>query len=145
LLLGAAPPLESFCYGKKTSGGCTPKLEWSGAPSLSVGDELTVSARSLPPRAPTVLSWSLSGLTWPNNNGPMCLTPPLVRAVAGGSGGGPGSCSGGLDFTFSRSYLAAFGLTAGSDVFVQAWVRDPGQAASRPVATTYGLRFTVWP
>jgi hypothetical protein len=145
LLLGQAPPPATFCSPKPTSWGCLPGWVWRGASSLSIGDELTVRAVDLRPGSVAGLLWSRAPDSAPFAGGTLCIAQPFVRAHVAGSGGGTGLCSGSLAFTFARPYLAANALTAGDEVFVQAWVRDAGYAPPDALAMTDGLRFTLWP
>jgi hypothetical protein len=145
LLLGAAPETRPYCSAKKSSGGCTPTRQWTGTPSLSIGAELEVRATQLPPRSATALLWSRTEADKPFAGGTLCIARPWVIALAGSSAGGPAGCSGSLAFQFTRAYLTGQGLAPGTDVLVQAWVRDPGYAPPDALALTGGLRFTLWP
>ncbi|HTF87329.1 MAG TPA: integrin alpha [Planctomycetota bacterium] len=146
LFLGNCPQVQLYCTPKVNSLGCTPALTFSGAPSLSIGDDLTLKASRLYSNKPGLVLWSLAPAATPFGGGLLCVAPPVVRTSGGNSGGsGPGNCSGSLNHTFTKAYLASHGLTAGTQIYAQLWLRDPGFAPPNNVGLTSGLAITLWP
>lgn len=142
LMLGAAPLPAFYC---QRSGTCLAQMIWPQSSSLSIGEEPTVRAQDLMGQSTGILFWGLGEASTPFSGGTLCVAAPQVRTPAVNTGGSPGSCDGTLTYTFTRGYLAAKGLAAGTDLFMQVWVRDAGAAPPDDIGMTGGLRCTLWP
>ncbi len=142
LMLGGAPLPAFYC---QPSGTCLAQMIWPRSSSLSIGEQLTVRARDLMGQSTAILFWGRSEASTPFSGGTLCVAAPQVRTPAMNTGGSSGSCDGTLTYTFTRGYLAAKGLSAGTDLFMQVWVRDAGAPPPDDIGMTGGLRCTLWP
>jgi hypothetical protein len=145
LLLGRCAPPTPYCTAKINSLGCLPSSSFSGASSASIGPDLTLSATQVQGQKSGLLFWGLASASLPFGGGLLCVAPPVKRTSVSSSGGSNQDCSGTLAYTFTKTYLATNGLTPGSQVYTQFWMRDPGFAAPNNLGLTRGMRFTVWP
>lgn len=139
----AADPFP-YCQGKLNSDGCLPSIESSGSPSLSGPDDFIVSATNLVAQKATIAIWSQASNETPFFGGTLCLAPAIRRTpVSISSGSGP--CGGVGSFQFNQSYLASFGLSAGTRLFAQFWQRDPASLDGTGVGLSNALDFTLMP
>jgi len=143
----AAP--TPYCSAQVSSLGCVSEVAFSGAPSASAGSGFVVTAPELRNNAPGLFFYGKSGPgDQPLMGGTLCALPPLVRTTPGTTGGTPPpthDCSGALSIDFN-AWIAAGSdpaLTAGSEVFLQAWSRDSGDPSGTNL--TGALAFQVCP
>jgi len=127
--LGGCPAPRSYCRGKRNSAGCVPRAVFSGAPVLSIGaDDFAVGAEDVLNQETGIVFWGAARAEKPFFGGTLCVEAPLVRTPPRSSGGSTAGsdCSGTLEFRFTRAYMSAAGMAAGSSYFVQCWMRDRG-------------------
>lgn len=142
-LLLDAPAPHVYCGAKTNSLGCTPRIGWSGIPSVSTLDDFHVRASNVRSHQPGQLFWGLASANLPFQGGTLCVAAPRVRTSVQTSTGPGGDCSGTYDFHFSGTYAASRGVTPGTHVFAQYWTRDPGDAFG--TGLTDALEFTLLP
>jgi hypothetical protein len=121
---------SSFCRPKQPAGGCTARMTFQGAPSVSTGSGFTVGAQPLPAAPIGMLFYGTSGnggLRLPD--GFLCVKAPYAPVHVRSSGGSAG-CTGSLvtDFNAWIASGADPQLVAGQAVSAQAWFRDLGGA-----------------
>jgi hypothetical protein len=147
VFLGHTALPTTFCTGKTNSLGCEPSIWYSGAPSTTVADNFHVLASEVRNKSAGMLIWSQAAASKPFFGGTLCLGGTIVRTSVQNSGGSASGadCSGTYDFHFSQAYLAQAGLSAGTTVYSQYWMRDSGFPPPDTVALTRGLSFVVLP
>jgi len=136
-------PSVSYCTAKPTSiPGCTALMSSTGIPSYNNPDGFTMDAAPAPGGRLGIFFWGRTGpAAVAFNGGTLCVQPPLHRAMPRISSGTPGVCDGA--FTLSLGEVAESDpiFTVGVQLYVQAWFRDPGDAAGS--ALSDGLTFIV--
>jgi hypothetical protein len=145
-LQGWEPP-QLYCMWKWNSQNCGSSPQTRGAPSLSIGSGMTVQIGNVLNRMRGGLVWGLQADDRPFGGGTLCLVP-LGRGPVQDSGGSasPGTdCTGELSYHFTREFLVAHGLAAGSRVYCQFVYRDIGYPPPYDVGLSQGLAFTVIP
>jgi len=148
VFLSAAPPPMTYCTAKIDSQGCVGAIASSGAPSLSIGDDLVVSATGVQNQKPGLAFWGLGPVAAPFLGGTLCVSPPLVRTtVQLSSGSAPPTvdCSGSFAFPFTSSYEQATGLLPGDALHVQYWSRDPAHPDGTGVALSDAVHIDLVP
>ncbi len=148
LILGGCPPPDLYCTAKTNSLGCTPQLSFSGAPSLTSGSALTVTASNVVSHAPGMLFFGSQPATIPFGGGMLCATgSPIVRTPIQSAGGTVGvvDCSGTYTFHFTTAYMASKGLVPGSRVCAQFYSRDNGFGSPNNIGLTAAIEFLVCP
>ena len=140
---------SAYCDGKRTAGGCTPVATWSGTPTTTGPDDLTVSAVRMPNQVGAHFFWGVAPKRSPFFGGTLCVRGPLVRAPlapTGGTAGAPASdCSGAPSVHLSQAYLAQQGLTPGTLVYGQWWTLEPGSAGKAAVGLSNAVQIEVRP
>jgi hypothetical protein len=138
-----------FCTGTPNSQGCTPTIQWTGAPSMSGPDNFAVSGTGVLNGAFGLLMHSAISGSTPLGNGILCLTNRQLRLPVQFSGGtpvGPGSdCTGGYSDPLTQAWFAQNLYTAGTTVYIQYLSRDGGFAPPNNLSLSDGLRFTILP
>ncbi len=137
-----------YCVAKPNGLGCLPAIAFSGAPSVSVGNNFTISASNVRNKKPGIMLWSLGAAAIPFGGGTLCLAPPITRTPGQDSGGSPvpaSDCSGHYAFSFTHVYMTSKGLVAGLSVKSQFWSRDPGFPAPNNIGLTDAVSFVVCP
>jgi len=140
-----AQPTTTYCTPKINSLGCTPRISWSGTPSLTAGSGFVLSASDVLSKVPGVFFYGRSGAgAKPFQGGILCVAPPLKR-TPGMNAGGSGACGGLLSFDFNT--YAASGknpaLAVGDVLHGQFWSRDPQDPFSSSL--TDAIEFTLGP
>ena len=141
------PHLATYCAGFVHSGGCAPRIVWSGTPSLSGPDDFVISS-SL--SLNNVLGLFLVGTnagSIPFSAGRICIAPPFVRGPvvsSGGSNGGP-DCSGLFVWPVSQAYMQQQGWQPGQILYAQCWGRDPFSVYPEKSQLSNALVFKVEP
>ncbi len=141
-------PGVNYCTVNPSLDGCLPLMGAIGCPSINNPAGYTITTVSAPGQKNGIQFFGLNG---PNNtpfsNGTLCVTAPLIRLPVTNTGGTGGACDGNLSYSFTvvLAQAANFGtpISAGSTVHQQAWIRDPGSAASSAVSN--GRTYTVFP
>lgn len=133
------------CTPKATSEGCYPSFDVEGAPSLTLGPELSLRARKLPAGNFGLVAWSLSSATTPFGGGTLCLGGVIDRGPAVPTGGISGvACPGSIERAFPKPFLASI-APASSTFYAQAWFRDTGFAPPANFGLTQSMAVTIWP
>jgi hypothetical protein len=141
-----APHPTTYCAGFVHSGGCAPRIVWSGTPSLSGPDDFVISS-SL--SLNNVLGLFLVGTnagSIPFSAGRICVAPPFVRGpvvASGGSSGAP-NCSGVFVWPVSQAYMQQH-WQPGQVLYTQCWGRDPGSSYPEKSQLSNALVFKVEP
>ena len=144
-LAGCPEPL-TYCTAKTNSQGCLPKVGWTGLPSLSIADNFVVTATDVVSQEVGMLLWSRERAEAPFKGGTLCLASPIHRLAPQTSGGNTSfGCSGALFHELGHDLAVAEGWTAGDDLFVQFWYRDPTHPDGTAVGLTGALRFQACP
>jgi len=145
-------PWVGGCPPELTSEGCTPRMDYRGAPSPTIGEELVVQAEGLP--AGTfgifVMNFRWWGTT-PLGGRTLCMGGPLQRleTVRATSDGAP--CSGSAQPTGSvtrvlpKTELASLGLAPGDAFGIGLVFRDSGFAPPGNLGMTNPVVFQMWP
>lgn len=143
---GGVTAITPYCQPKVTSAGCTPVLSHLGQPSCGGNEPFTLRASQIAPGVHGILVWSKTPAALPFAGGTFCVTGTTGRSVIlpAMPPGGP-DCSGVLDFAFTPTRVASFGLAPGDIVHFQIWTRDNGYAAPDNWGMTAGLRVTMLP
>jgi len=133
------------CTLKSSSEGCSPLIDFDGAPSLTIGPELSLRATRLPAGTLGLFAWSLTAASTPFGGATLCIGGAVHRGPALSSGGSVGvACSGSIELAFPKPFLASI-APAGSTFFAQAWFRDPGFQPPADIGLTQSLAVTIWP
>ena len=138
-----SPVATEYCTAKPNSLGCLPSIGMLGAPSASAGSGCALSVTKLVGGNLGLFIHSTTGAqALPFHAGLLCVQPPITRHGVVATGGTSGTCSGVLTEDFN-AYVASGAdpaLVAGTDVWIQAWARDPaapfGDSLSDALATS---------
>jgi hypothetical protein len=138
----------TYCTGKTNSLGCVPAIGYSGAPSASSGSPFTLSTTQLLNHRTGLSFYGFRPLAIPFQGGTMCVTTPSTRMPIVDSGGSAlpaNDCSGVIAYDFNARIQSAVDpmLTAGQEVFVQTWARDPASASTTSLSNA--IRFVIAP
>lgn len=141
----AYPEVDATCVAKVNSLGATPQIASLGAPSLTIGPVLTVTATNVLGGTIGLFAFAKNGATTPFGGGMLCVAPPIARGPVTSTGGTAGASNGTLSHAFSRAQLATLGYGVGSSLHVQAWYRDGGFPPSNAIGLSGAIVATVWP
>ncbi|MCE9596216.1 MAG: hypothetical protein K8S98_18655 [Planctomycetes bacterium] len=141
----------SYCTAGTTTNGCEAHLWASGAPSASGTGSFTLTATNVEGKKPGLFFYGVNGgqaLAWGTSSSFLCVKSPTKRFAVQNSGGTAGSCNGVLTTdwnAFLAAHPGALGapFSAGKQVWVQAWFRDP--PSSMNTALSNGLTFFLCP
>ena len=149
--IARAAPVQAptvYCTAMTNSQGCTPTTSTQGIASATSTTPFTIDTGSALNQRPGLLVYSVIGqTTLPYGNGVLCIQPPLRRLPVQSTGGSPAGvdCSGAMSFDLN-AYIASGAdpaLVAGTLVYAQSWVSDPGLSVSG--ALTQAVRFRICP
>jgi hypothetical protein len=132
------------CPPKLNSEGCMPWLEFSGAPSLSMGDDFRLQAYGLIHASVGFVLLGQQHASLPFGGGTLCVGGTIRRSMQFNTGGTT-NCGGAFSLDISKSRLAQLAGGAGSVFYAQAWYRDAGFAAPNDIGLSSGLAITIWP
>ncbi len=141
------PHASTYCAGFVHSGGCAPRIVWSGTPSLSGPDDFVISSSlSLNNVLGLFLVGNAAG-SIPFSAGRICVAPPFVRGPVVSSGGASGApdCSGVFVWPVSHAYMQQQNWQPGQILYAQCWGRDPFSAFPEKSQLSNGLVFKVEP
>ena len=135
----------SYCVAKVNSLGCSPQIQWSGAPNAFVPGGFLLRAIDVRNNKAGLLLYGVSGpAATPFQGGTLCIATPVRRSTGIFSNGNPApanDCSGVYEIdvnAFAQGLLGGAPLPAlnvpGQQVNAQFWGRDPGFPA--PFNTT---------
>jgi hypothetical protein len=145
IALGACSAPVTYCTAQVNSLGCLSAISSSGMPSASAGSGFVIEADNLRNLVPGIFFYGKSGpAALPMLGGTLCTVPPIVRTPGQSSGGTlpPAlDCTGQLSIDFNAWIAGGTdpGLTAGKEVFVQAWSRDPAHASGSNLTDALAL------
>ncbi len=144
LLLADTSKPYRYCSAKVNSAGCTPQISWTGGASLTLGDNLHITATNVLAQKAGMLFWGTAQASLPFGGGTLCVAQPLRRTPVQFSNGSSG-CMGVYDHHFSQAEMLAAQIPAGSRIFAQYWSRDPGFPAPNNIGLTAGLAVDIAP
>lgn len=138
---------RAFCVAKPASTGCIAAIATSGLPTLSGPDAFFVTVSGARSHQFGFLVWGLAESQRPFGGGTLCVAPPLARSPQRDAEGTPAvdDCSGALWFRFDAQRFAATGASAGTSLFGQYLMRDPGYPAPEDWALSDAIRFELCP
>lgn len=137
-----------FVANNTNSLGCAPVMGHWGAPSLSMGQPLELSAQLFRNRVSAAMIATFGSVPGvPFAQQALCLAGPRQYLRIGNTGGSAtgNDCTGTLNVPLSQAQMAQLGWTAGSVLTVQCWARDPGFVAHGELSLSEALYFTIWP
>lgn len=141
VLLGC-DAVTTYCSAQLNSQGCLPSISATGALSLTLRDDLRISANNLINQKAAILFYGTSPNALPLGGGTLCVSPPIRRTPVVGTGGSflpAADCTGAFDLAIDAAFAASEGWVEGDRIYAQIWYRDPGFT---PV-TTSGLTDAV--
>jgi hypothetical protein len=139
------PPAQVYCTAKTNSRGCTPQIGSSGRATLSGYDDFVIHATDVLPGKHGLAFYGFGSAQIPFQGGLLCVQSPVKRtpvrtATAQNSGA---LCDGRYAFHMTQEFMQAKGFSAGTDLYVQWWSRDPqapfGTGLTDAVSLTIGL------
>jgi hypothetical protein len=146
--------ITRFCQGTNVVGSCSPRIEFSGTPTLTGPDDFVLRARQLPSGQNTLQIWSFAPTQQFFAGGFLCVGQPLRRiAIPGGNvlpagagaGGGANICPALAQVAWTHGFFASNGLLAGDTLYTQFVTRNPAPGSSTALLVSDALRFTVLP
>ncbi|MCE9593003.1 MAG: hypothetical protein K8S98_02315 [Planctomycetes bacterium] len=148
LIVGS--PAESYCTAKVNSKGCTPATSTTGIPQVGLACSTTFQLQATSLIGAKNGQWFYSGVGSFNSpflGGLLCVKPQIKRLPVQSTGGSGSNCSGALTTNFNARICSGLDpqLTAGKQIWAQAYHRDNGFAAPNNVALTDGLTFVICP
>jgi hypothetical protein len=138
----------TFCEGKPSSLGCTPRISGIGSASATSGTTFLVSADSLPSHRTAFLFYGPGAASTPYQGGTLCVAQPLRRTPAQTSTGpSPSDCSGTLSFDFGARIASGIdpNLIAGATIAAQWLLRDPADPQGFGTSLSDAILFTIGP
>lgn len=150
--VGAPPPsIANFCTAGTTSSGCVATLTSTGSPSVAQSSGFSIQAASVEGQKQGLFFYGVSGevaFPWGTTSSWFCVKTPTQRFALQNSGGTPGQCDGALSVDFlsyvsSTPWALGAPFSAGDNVWMQAWFRDP--PSSKTTMLTDGLFFAMQP
>ena len=125
-------PVTVYCTGKTNSLGCVPAIGTNGVqPSISAGN-FTVTCTNVLNQKNGLLFWGYVQSNVPFQGGIKCVASPVVRGPNISSGGptSGNSCTGNYAHVWTTAYFGAYGVTPGSTLYGQWWMRDPASPST---------------
>jgi hypothetical protein len=136
----------SYCSAKMNSSLCLPSITVSGTPSASAGSGFTIRTSDVLANKFGRYLYSKSGpSSVPYQGGKLCVQAPVLMTLQ--NSGGSGACGGSIQIDFN-AYVASGkdpGLSAGQQVWIQTWSRDPGFAPPDNTSLSDAISFTLCP
>jgi hypothetical protein len=139
---------ETFCEGKPSSLGCTPRIAGFGSASATSSGAFLVNADSVPSHRTAYLLYGPGAASTPFQGGTLCVAQSLHRTPATTSTGpAPADCSGALSFDFGARIASGVDptLAAGATIAAQWLVRDPVDPQGFGTALSDAILFTIAP
>lgn len=140
---------QPICIWNTSTVGCAPRLEVSGCASASASSGLLVHTSGLEGQRNAMLFYGLVETVLPYSNWSwLCVAAPRQRMDVLDSGGTGGTCDGSFDvdlLAWIAAHPSAVGtpLTAGQQLVLQAWFRDP--PAAHGANLSRGWKVTLLP
>ena len=153
---GASRQVCTYCTAKVNSLGCTPAMDFSGAPSATNAGPFLVRGTNVRNNKTGLLFYGVSGqASGAFQGGTSCVKAQVKRSPGVSSGGTPApanDCTGVYQLDMNAFAAGLLGGTPlpglsslGSIVHCQWWGRDPGFAAPNNTTLTDALKYTVGP
>ena len=139
----------SYCTAGVTSSGCTASISATDLPDVGHSGTCVVSVSGVEGQRAGIVFYGLAPQSqpWcPGGTSYRCTTSPAERTGLQNSGGTVGACDGAFTLDWNAYQVAhpfALGTpwVAGENVYLQAWLRDPGScntsALSNAIVLTY--------
>ena len=137
----------TYCTGKVHSGGCAPRVAWSGTPTLSGADDFVLQAHLALDGMAGKFIWSLAPQATPFAGGNLCIAAPIVRGpiLQSGGDGKATNCSGVFVWPVSHAYMQSNQWLPGRILYAQAWGRDIGSAFPEKSQLSDAIVFQILP
>jgi hypothetical protein len=145
-----APP-QVYCTSGTSSNGCAASISASGQPSVSFANACTISIAGVEGQKSGIVFYALDQLPQPwcslgGGTSFLCVKPPTMRTGPQGSNGTSGQCDGALVLDWNAFQLANPGAlgapwSAGDDVYVQGWYRDPPSCKTTSLSNAVQLTY----
>ena len=148
---GSASAPQTYCTAGVSFNGCEAQIAASANPSVSGASSCAITVVDVEGQRSAVIFYgtdnsNFSPLPWGSGTSFMCVKAPQQRTANQNSGGIAGTCSGSLALdwdAYEQSHPSALGnpWSAGAQVFVQAWYRDPPSAKSTHLSNAIQLTY----
>jgi glucose/arabinose dehydrogenase len=141
----------SYCTAGSTANGCTATLSSTGVPSISSTSGFVVDAATVEGSKDGIFFYGFNGPqanNWGSGTSFQCVIPPVIRSPIMSGVGTNGACDGSfsLDLTGYWSTAAPSKVpSAGGQVNLQLWFRDPQNTSNQTTSLSDGLEFTACP
>ena len=141
----------SYCTAGVSASGCTATLSSTGVPSVSQTSGFTVDTDDLEGQKDGLYFYGFNGPqanAWGNGTSFQCVTPPVIRTPLMSGVGTVGACDGSFSLDFNAFWTNASPSkqpSAGQQVNLQLWYRDPQNTSNQTTSLSDGLEFTVCP
>lgn len=145
IAFGPAPEVATFCDGKTSPQGCTPKIAWKGLPSASAHFGFEVSCTEVVSESPGFLMLGLGGQAdLPFQGGTLCVGEPILRTTPQTSGGS-GACTGAWSLDVNAWLFQQHPMEPGDRFTCQWWGRDPGLSGRNSAQLSDALEVVLLP
>jgi hypothetical protein len=122
-----------YCTAGTTTNNCNATINASAQPSVSLANACQITTTNVEGNKSGIIFYGLAshGVQWcVGGNSYLCVKSPTMRTPVQSSGGTDGLCDGTLTLdwnAYQSGNPTSLGnpWSAGNDVFVQAWFRDP--------------------
>jgi Tol biopolymer transport system component len=148
---GSASAPQTYCTAGVTFNGCQAQIAASANPSVSGASSCAITVVDVEGQRSAVIFYGIdnsnfSPLPWGSGSSYMCVKQPQQRTPAQNSGGTAGACNGSLALDWDAYQLThpnALGnpWSAGAQVYVQAWYRDPPSAKSTHLSNAIQMTY----
>jgi hypothetical protein len=147
---GCTGSVSVYCTAKINSSGCSPQINFTGAPSASAGSGFHIKASNVLNNKTGLFFYSYNGRqAVAFQGGLLCVKLPTKRTPVQGSAGNPppNDCSGSYDIDFNAFIAGGTDplLVNGATLDGQYWARDPGFSPPNNTSLTEGIEFTICP
>jgi len=146
--VGFPRDVQTYCTAGVSASGCTASMSAIGDPSVGASNGFAVLATGVEGNKDGLFFFGTNGrqaIPWGNGTSFQCVSQPVIRSPVFDGVGATGACNGyfALDFNAYAQTLAAGAPTAGSQVQIQSWYRDPGSTANVKTSLSDALEFTM--
>lgn len=146
-------PPTAYCTAGTTTNGCVGSIAGVDNPSVTFANPCVITVSGVEGRKSGLFFYGIDNTAftpspWGAGVSFLCVKAPSQRTGVQSSGGVIGTCAGSLMLdwnTYQSTHPAALGnpWTAGDDVYIQAWFRDP--PAPEATNLTDALQMTYLP
>ena len=147
---GCNPGPTPYCTSGTSTAGCVSVISATAHPSSTFSTPCQVDVSAVEGQRSGIIFYGLGALPqpWCTTGGSsfLCVKAPTQRTFAASSGGTAGNCDGSLSLDWNAFHAANPGslgtpFSAGQDVYLQAWFRDP--PACKTTTLSGGLKMTM--